>query len=387
MSYFKNHAINLVNTHFGLRVLADALVSVFIGVYFLQAGMPLWQIFLVWTAIFTLRLLFRPVVLFAIQKYGIKIMLIVGSINYLGIYALLSQVTGLDWWLLAYAVYYALNDPIYWLPYHVYFAQIGNNHESGRHIGAREFITTAARTVAPILSAFIIANFGFHGSFWLAGGISALASLPFIWLPEVHLGERLTTKQAWKTVDRRGMTLFIGDGIWSSGIYFIWPLTLFLLAQDYIIFGGLLALAALLQMLGGLLIGHFIDRGHTKLLYRLAILFAVSIPLLLAGLATSIPAVIAIDVFIAAAMAIYVPTFNTVLYNLSRKSKSSLWFQYFAETGWDIGSIIATAAAAAIVFAGHDIRWALAMTACGVPVFGYVLWQYYEVEHHTLISK
>jgi len=387
LAFLKNKTVNFVNIHSGIIALAEALIGIFIGVYLLQAGLFIWQIMFVWCLIFIVRLIFRPLTLHLIHRFGLRRVIILGTFNFLPIYAILSQVSGLDGWLAAYIIYYAINDTLYWLPFHTYFAAIGSNNDRGRHLSVREAFTTLAGIIGPLLSAFIISFAGFQSVFSLAGGIAVLGMLPLFFTPDIDRPTYISVKDAWQSVDRRGFVFFLGYGWIFMGSFVIWSLIVFEVAGDLLVFGGLFTLAAFAQMIGGFAAGHFIDAGHTKLLYRLAILAVFIMPLVRALFSTSVPAIVVLEICIAIALGFVLPILNTVFYNLSRNSSNSLYFQYFAETGWDVGSIIITVIAAGISYFGFDLRWGIAATVLGVPIVAYILWQYYEVEHHSLISK
>src|SRR5262245_43483471 len=110
MAFLRNRAVNWLNLHSGIRSLAEGIAGVFVLVFLLRACISIPSSLCAMALIFAVRFAIRPAVLVAATRVGLKPLIVGGSIvNALG-YLPLSEVSGLDGFLLAYCVLTALGD-------------------------------------------------------------------------------------------------------------------------------------------------------------------------------------------------------------------------------------------------------------------------------------
>nr|QQZ50400.1 hypothetical protein JKL49_01545 [Phenylobacterium glaciei] len=117
-----------------------------------------------------------------------------------------------------------------------------------------------------------------------------------------------------------GFALFAADGWTGSGLYFVWPITLFVtLGKSFAAFGGAMALAALAGAAAGLLLGRHIDAGHGRRAVWVA--FAVLAITILARAGATTPAMaLTANALGALVPCLYTPTLMTAVYNLAQGS-------------------------------------------------------------------
>ena len=136
-----------------------------------------------------------------------------------------------------------------------------------------------------------------------------------------------------------------------------WSLILFQgLDARYDAFGGALAEAALAGAISGLVLGRFIDMGHTR--YATWVNAAMLAGTLIAkAVCGSDPIlVIAVAVGTTALAELYVPSLMTAIYNEAKASSCPLRFHFAAEIGWDVGGSLACLAAAALCAYGVSLQ-------------------------------
>lgn len=378
MSFLTNRAVNLINIHAALKRLAIEMGEIFGAIYLYDLGVPLHKIFLAWAAIFLIRIFVRPFGLWLIHKRGLRKSVLLGSILFSAYYLILGQVGGLDWWLVTFVVYAAIADTLYWLPYHAYFAALGDAEHRGKQVGVRESLIRIAATLGPLTGGLLINTFGFYAAFLSAAFLCLVAAIPVYLAPEVKIGRKISWRQAWK--QRAGFWLFVGDGWGYNAHIFTWNIILFILLGNVATFGMLLSLAAVFQIIGLLLLGRGVDQGNGKQIYRIGITLSALVVLGRAIFADTVAEVIFFDVLFAIQTCFYCPAFNTALYNSAKKSPNVAWFHFFAESGWDVGAMIALGTASLITYCGSDTRWVLAFSLGGLSIVAAVLEKYYK--HH-----
>ena len=105
--------------------------GVFFAVYLLRAGVPAPAVFGSLALIVALRFLVRPTVLVLGKRWGLKPLLIAGTILTGLSYPLLAEVHGIGPALVALCVVSAVGDTFYWTSYHAYFASVGDAEHLG----------------------------------------------------------------------------------------------------------------------------------------------------------------------------------------------------------------------------------------------------------------
>lgn len=386
-AFLTNRAVNLVNIHTALKRFAISVADLFGAVYLYTLGLSLTQIFLAWCGIFIIRLLIRPFGFWLASKRGLRKSVILGSIFFIGYYLILSQVTGLNIWLFIFIFYAALADTLYWLPYHAYFAALGDLEHRGKQLGFREALVALAATLGPLTSGLLINTYGFNAAFITAAIFTLIAAIPVYFCPEVSIGKKISLKKALKKISQKGFWLFVGDG-WSYNAHiFTWNLILFIMLGSVLKFGALLSLAAIFQGVGLLLLGRGIDRGSGKKIWPLGIALGILIPFGRALFVDTVPEVIFFDLLLALSVCFYSPTFNTTLYNTAKSSRNVLWFHFFAEMGWDVGSSIALFTAAILTYLDLSPRFVLFFSAGGTMIVATILHSYFKHHHHIITGN
>ena len=374
--FFRNKAINLINIHAAFVQLAVNLAEIFSAIYLYQLGIPLYQVFLIWTTLFLVRLCVRPFALFLVQKIGLKKSVLFGSFFFMGYYLLLGKVGGLDCWLVLFIFYAAWADCFYWLPYHAYYAALGDYGDRGKQLGVREALIKLFSMLGPLSGGILINTFGFMSAFVVAAFCMFLAGILIFFSPEVKIAKKYSFKKAWQ--ENSGFWVFVGDSWLYNAHEYTWNLILFMMLGNVAQVGVLLSLAVFFQVTVFLFLGNGIDNGAGKKIYRTGIFLMILTILGRAIFVDTVKEVIFFDLIFALAMCFYSPSLNTALYNSSKKSKNVLWFQFFVETGWDVGSTIALGFAALITYLNFNPRLILFFSLGSFLILNTVLRRYYK---------
>lgn len=375
MAFFRNSTVNLLNLHYGVHALALSGGGAFFAVYLLRAGVPPYGVLASLAAILIGRFFIRPAVLPLCKRFGLKPMVIAGTILTAGQYLLLARVDGIGWPLFTLCAVSSIGDTFYWTTYHAYFASLGDAEHRGHQIGAREAIAALVGIAAPLLTGWALVTVGPEIAFGATAVVLVLSATPLFFTPAVPIA--LEAPNAFWSA-RPGVALFIADGWMASGYLFVWQIALFIsLGENFAAFGGAMAVAAVAGAICGLMLGRFIDAGHGRRAVWLAAGTAAAVIAVRAA-GYGHPAIaVAANAAGALVVALYTPTMMTAVYNLSQASPCPLRFHIATEGGWDAGGAGGALTAAALLWAGAPFWAAILMGLIGAAAAFVLLRRYY----------
>jgi len=376
MAYFRNRTVNLLNLHYGIHVLAISGGGAFFTVYLLKAGVPVPGVLASLALILMGRFAIRPAIVGFAARFGLKRLVIAGTLLVACEFPLLAEVHGANAALFALIALAAMADTVYWSTYHAYFAALGDDAHRGHQIGAREAIAAVVGIVAPLLAGWMLVAFGPRVAFGATAAIAVISALPLLWTPDVAVARHVPG--AWKAATP-GMLLFLADGWIGSGYVFVWQVALFVsLGENFLVYGGALAISALVGAAGGLLLGRHIDAGHGGRAVWIALGGMAAIILLRAAAATGHPVVaVAAQALGALENCLYAPTIMTAVYNQAKRAPCTLRFHVAAEGGWDVGGACGLLIAAALAEWRVPLSAGIALSLIGVAGLFVLLRRYY----------
>jgi Major Facilitator Superfamily len=374
MAFLLNDAVNRVNLHSGIQALAQGAGYIFFLVFLLRAGVSVPAALLAQAAIVAGRFILRPAMLPVARRWGLKPMLVVGTLGVALQYPVLAEVDGIGVMLFVLCIVASVGEVFYWLAYNAYFAAIGDAEHRGHQIGAREALVAVAGVAAPFLGAWALVTAGPRTTFAAVGLIQALAVLPLLGAPNVPVKQ--TAPGAFRAA-RPAVVLLAIDGWFDACFFFVWQIALFVsLGQNIPAYGGAMALAGLAGGAAGLVIGRHVDAGYGRRAVAIAYgATAAVVAVRAASLGYPWVAVTA-NALGAAVMPLLIPALATATYNMAKASPCSLRFQMATEGGWDVGCFAGCLVAAALSAAGLSLSVAI-LTALPVLLAGALLLRRY----------
>jgi MFS family permease len=180
MAYFRNRTVNLLNLHYGLHSLAISGAGAFFGVFLLKSGVPAPAVLAALAAILLGRFLIRPSVLVLAKRWGLRPLLIAGTIVSGLQYPLLAEVSGVGTALFVLCAVSAVGDTLYWTTYHAYFASLGDAEHRGHQVGAREAVAALVGIVGPLATGWALTMLGPRAAFDATAAVLVLAALPIV---------------------------------------------------------------------------------------------------------------------------------------------------------------------------------------------------------------
>ncbi len=375
MAYLKNSTVNLLNLHYGLQMLALNGAGVFFFVFLLRAGVPAAAVF-IWLALALAgRFAIRPLVLILAPHWGLRALVIFGTVASGVQYLFLAEVHGIDFMLLGLCLTSAIGDAFYWTTYHAYFAALGDAEHRGHQVGAREALASITAIVAPLAGGLVLTALGPRIAFGAAMALHALAALPFLATPDVKVVREMPG--AFKAAIP-GILLFVADGWSVIGYMFVWQIALFLsLGESFSSFGVAMAVAALVGAISGLILGRHIDAGHGNRVVWFTFAALAAATMFRAVSTGDATLAVAANAFGALVGCFYIPTLMTAVYNLAKRSPCALRFHLAAEGGWDIGGAAASLFTALLIAAGLSLSFGILLSLAGQGLALFLLRRYY----------
>jgi len=362
MAFFRNSAVNRLNLHYAIEMLALSGGGLFFLVFLVKVGVPVPVAFLTQAAILAGRFTLRPLILPLAIHYGLKPLLIAGTLGVAAIFPLLARVHGVGPELWAVIAMTSIADIFYWPSYHAYFAAVGDAEHRGRQVSVREAANAGIGVVGPIAAGWSLATAGPAWTFWAIALIQAASVIPLIGAPNVTVAKEAPGALRYA---RLGIALFLADGWLGAAFYFFWQVALFLaVGSSYRAYGGAMALAALLGGAGSLLLGRHIDAGGGRRAVLIAYGLAVGL-LVFRALSLGSPwLAVAANAPGTLVAALYIPAVMAAVYNTAKASPCPFRFHMMSEGAWDIGGGTGCLAGAAVTASGHSLAWAILL---GVP--------------------
>jgi DHA1 family inner membrane transport protein len=374
MAFFRNHAVNRLNLHFAIHALALSGGGAFFGAFLLHAGTPAPAVLASLALVNLGRFVLRPFVLAPARRWGLKPLVIAGTLLCTLQYPLLAEIHGVSWRLLELCAVSAFGDTIYWTAYHAYYASLGDAEHRGHQLGVRQALSAVVGIAAPLLTGWALVTFGPRVAFYATAAVVFTAALPIVGTPNVQIAK---SRSGSLRDAMRGARLFAADG-WSYGAFIIWQIALFLsLGESFAGYGGAMALAALVGAVISLMLGRFIDLGHGPRAVWVVGGLLVAVDLFRAGSYGAPGFAVAANAAAALAGAVSGPTLMTAVYNLAKDSPCAMRFQIAADGGWDAGAGCACLAGAGLLWIDAPMPLAIMLSLPGSATLFFLLRSYY----------
>lgn len=158
---------------------------------------------------------------------------------------------------------------LFWLPYHVDFAEFSDASKRGRDIGFFEATVNIIGVATPIVAGFIITRYGYDALFILTMAIFSMALIPYHFIPEI--GEkfswsyRRTVRELFARKNRTATYAFMADGAEEVIGYLVWPIVIYqLLHGDLLKVGIISTIIVGATVILELLVGKYADSAFGK---------------------------------------------------------------------------------------------------------------------------
>jgi hypothetical protein len=375
MSFLHNDAINRVNLHTGILALAQGAGSIFVLAYLVTSGVLVPAALLVQAGIVAGRFVLRPLLLPLAIRFGLKPLLIAGTMISAAQYPVLAEVHGIGPALAILCVVSGIGELCYYLSYNAYFAAMGDAEHRGHQIGAREALANLIGIVAPLAGAAAIVTAGPRVAFAGVALVQLIAVIPLLKVPNVIVAREALGAFRFALL---GAAISASDGFFDAGFIWIWQIALFVtLHQSFSAFGGAMALAGIAGAIYGLIAGRRLDRGDAR---RAVVIGATVLAAIVALRAAAFgwPGLALIANAFGALLGPLVLPASKATYNLAQHSPCPLRYHMATEAGWDIGGFIGAIIAATMITLGAPLSAALLISLPALALWTAILWRFYS---------
>ncbi|MFA4937520.1 MAG: MFS transporter [Patescibacteria group bacterium] len=322
-------ALVALYSHSLIKRVAIAVVGIFEAIFIFEAfARQLAPVLIYYLVIYVLYLLLVPLGAHLISDIGYRRSMRVG-ILFLAFWLIIFAGVAFGWFtpqfLWAAAIAVAIYKTLYWLPYHVELAEFTNKTNRARYVSLIDSTVLIVGIVLPIISAFIISQFGFASLMTAAFIVLCVSLIPLHFLPDVKesfsFGYGQTFKELFARVRRRELFAYMAEGVEDVAAAVIWPIFIFLILQGkYLEIGYVSSLVILVTALIKMIVGEFSDEYGPKKILKWGTLL------------TSIAWVVRI--FIQTFNQIFlVGVFHNMAEATTKTAWGALWYQHSMEKG------------------------------------------------------
>jgi len=292
---------------------------------------------------------------------------------------MLASVSGVGFALAAYLAVCALSQAFYWTCFHAFFSALSDADRRGSQVGLLQALGALGGLFGPAIGGVLLMQLGPWADFGVGFVIMLLSVLPILRVAEPHL-VRATPVGAYAAA-KNGAMIYFADGWMQVGLSTAWSIVMFqALGGRYDSFGGTLSLAGLAGAVGGIVLGRLIDKGHARRALWLNAIILAACLILRSATFGHVGAVIAVAVGTTLFSGLYVPSWLTAVYNEARISPCVLRYQFAAESGWDMGGVLAGVIAAAMCYWGLPLEAVILLALPMVPVQALLLERSYALQ-------
>lgn len=377
MGYLSNRTINCLNMHAALLGLLEQAFGTFMPIYFYTRGFPLPEVFGLLALIIAARLPLRLFSFPIVHTVGLKTALMIGTTGYCLSFPLLSMVKTYDHWLWIYVGVFGLFNALYWHCFHTFYSMAGEQEHRGKHLSVALSLSMAIGALAPLLSAMFIARTGFEKFF--------LFPIPLL-LMMLYVLSRCENIPAARTSWSEGKKLMFNLGarihIAEASAYFplniAWLFVVYFYLEKMVALGGILTFGILIQILYQLWVGKMIDRQRGHFVAHAAGSMRAIQVLIKTFMPLSLPRVIGIEAWSGAADVHHRLAQPTMMYNAGKHSGDPFWYWLFAESAFDIGSVIGAGSVALLLLQGVPLQRTVLLAFPGVLIVWWLTNRYFH---------
>ncbi len=261
----RNTELMSVYISVALRMFAFSLVGVFVPIYFLkELGFTINNVLLYYALWAVITLLITPFAAKLTVKTGFdKAMLASAPIAVLYLLLLHLMAThNIHYFWAAFTS--ALSMQLYWIGFHISFAQNSDGKKRGEEVSWWYSILMVVGLLGPIAGGLMITLVGFKALFLLAALIMIVSSAPLLFGKHKMRQDNFSMRSILK-IRPRNFLVYTAYGMKELANSTIWPLFVFMLLGSEIAVGAIASAVALVGSVSSLVVGMLSDGSSSRL--------------------------------------------------------------------------------------------------------------------------
>lgn len=269
MDVFLHTSLGKVYISESIRNIALSLIEIFVPIYLLQLGFPLWQVVLYFIVERVVHILLAiPVGKFA-ARVGCTYSLLLGVPLQILFYVLLSTLSTHHWSLYLLAVIGTTGSTCYWVSRHILFARYTDDGKRGTQLGIAQGLYYVMYIGGTLVGGFILTLFGIQPLVAIVSLLLFISTVPlfFIREPKDRVSFRLSNLSSGQST--RTVALFMAQGVDNVVNGTLWPIYIFFnILNTFITLGFVVFLQNLFNMLASYFTGKATD-GKAALILQI----------------------------------------------------------------------------------------------------------------------
>jgi hypothetical protein len=377
MSYLGNSTINCLNIQGALMGLLEQASVLFAPIYFYTQGFSLPEVFVLLAVMNAVRLPLRLLSFPIVRRVGLRAALMVGAAGYCLSFPMLNFVKGWDGWLIAFVLGFGGFNALYWHCYHTFYSMAGEKEHRGRHLSVALGLGTAVCALAPVLSGILIARTGFQKYFLLPIPLMLLMLAVLSRSRDVPV-HRVPWREGRSLMFNLGARIHVAEASVVFPLNVGWMFVVYFFTRGRMAeFGGIVTFGMVIQILYQLWLGNVVDRGAGRSVAHVAGGLRLAQALGMAMCPLSLPRILALQTLSGATNVHHGLACTTTMYNAGKGSHDPFWYWLFAESAFDLGTIIGAGLVALLVYLGVPVQLTILVSLPGITAVWWLTHRYF----------
>ena len=281
-THFSKDLLVLYASRTLMRISLGAL-GVFLPIFFFKEyGYDLQLVIAIYLSIFGIHLLLTPLSARLLGSLGTRRMIMLGVVFViLAIGSLYYFPASPAYATIAYIVFISIYRALYWIPYHVDFANALDKNMLGRQLAILRNTASVVLIAVPMIGGVIITTAGFSAIFLFSIVVMLVALIP-LWFMS-HTYERYswgyleTFKHLFARANRPLLLAHAASGAQGTSITIFWPIYVFtLLDERFTVLGIIASLTTVVVIVLRIIVGKLFDKWSHKRMLVVGVIMATS---------------------------------------------------------------------------------------------------------------
>ena len=257
------------------------VLGVFLPIFFFKEfGYDLQLVISVYLSIFGLHMLLTPVSAKLLGTLGTKRMILLAVVCAIGslisLYYFPAQPAYMT---VSYILFVAVYRALYWVPYHVDFANSLDEHMRGRQLAILRNIASVVLVAVPTIGGIIITSSGFDAIFLFSIVVMLISMIPLWYMSHTYERYSWSYVDTFKHLFARGnrplLLAHAANGAQGMAIAIFWPIYVFtLLDERYTALGLITSLTIVVVIILRIVVGKLFDTWDRKRILIVGVIMA-----------------------------------------------------------------------------------------------------------------
>jgi len=266
-TFFHQKQINHIYVSVFLMTFSEALISLFVPIYFFRLGFPISDIIFFYFLASAFFVCFSLAGAKIVSRIGVKHSILLSGPFLIFYYIGLRYIADIPLLFFVLPALLSLRMVFYNYGFHLNYIEHCDNSHRGKELSLIGISATTATILAPFIAGLVIFFFSFEGLFFLGSVLLFTATVPLFFMKDNYKTPRLNLKNAFsKALDKKHMPKilsFSGYAIESIIDRVIWPIFLINLLLTTEKVGFIVTMSFVLSISAFYFIGKLADK-HDK---------------------------------------------------------------------------------------------------------------------------